>query len=74
MTHNELIAKARAQFSKILPGEAPPLADQDYPRATVRETAMVSFQSENKKEQVFVLLDQATGDFIAGGIPAAVEL
>src|SRR6266496_270184 len=70
MEHHELIAKARAQFGKILPDNLPPLSPDDYPRVRVRETAMLDFESENRKDQVFVLLDLATGEFIGGGVTA----
>jgi len=70
MEHHELIAKARAQFGKILPDNLPPLSPEDYPRVRVRETAMLDFESEDRKAQVFVLLDLATGEFIGGGVTA----
>jgi hypothetical protein len=48
------------------PDETPPSPD-DLPQVSVRETVMVEFASEDRKRHVFVLMDRATGDFIAGG-------
>jgi hypothetical protein len=38
-----------------------------FPRVQVRETVMVSFESDDGKDRIFVALDRATGDFIGGG-------
>ena len=50
----------------VAPDETPPSPD-DLPQVSLRETVMVEFATEDRKRHVFVLLDRATGDFLAGG-------
>jgi hypothetical protein len=63
----EYIAMAKSHLrGTVAPDETPPSPD-DLPQVSVRETVMVEFASEDRKRHVFVLVDRATGDFIAGG-------
>ena len=64
MEHHELITKAKSHVGKIQPRDAPPLSADDFQRIRVRDTAMVCFESDERRDRVFVFLDQATGDFI----------
>ena len=63
----DYIAKAKSHLKgTVAPDETPP-SPNDLPQVSVRETVLVDFKSEDRKRQVFVLLDRATGDFVAGG-------
>ena len=66
MEHHELIAKAKSHLAGTVAPEATPPSPDDFPRVRVRETALVHFESEDPKVGAWVLLDRATGDFIAG--------
>ena len=67
METHEYIAKARSHLAgTVAPNETPPSAEQ-LPRVRVRETVLVDLESEDRKQHAFVLLDRATGDFVAGG-------
>jgi len=46
--------------------DAIPPRPEDFPRIRIRECVSVHFQSEDKKDRVWVLLDQSGGKFIAG--------
>lgn len=64
MEKQELIAKAKSHVSKFTPRDASRLSPDDFPRVQVTETAMVSFQSDMRKDRVLVFLDRATGEFV----------
>ncbi len=64
MNTDELITKARLHVSKIQPTGADKLSPDDFPKATLRETAMVCFESAARSDRVYVFLDQHTGDFV----------
>ena len=64
MEHHELIAKAKEHVRKIQPRDSAALSASDFPRVQIRETAMVCFQSDERKDHVFVFLDRHTGEFI----------
>ena len=67
MEHHEFIAKAKTHFAGTVAAEAIPPSPDDFPVVRVRETELLDFESNNRKHRVFVLLDRATGDFVAGG-------
>ena len=64
MEHHELIAKANEHVGKIQPRDSAALSAADFPQIQIRETAMVCFQSEERKDRVFIFLDRHTGEFI----------
>ena len=64
MENQQLIAKARSHVGTITPRDASPLSPDDFPRVRVRETAMVYFESDERRDQVFVFLDRNTGEFV----------
>ena len=66
MEHHELIAKAKAHFAGTVARDATPPNPDHFPNVRVRESVIVYFQSEDKKDGVWILLEQATGKFIAG--------
>jgi hypothetical protein len=77
MEHHELITKAKEHVARIQPRDSDALSAADFPRVRVRETAMVCFESDERKDRVFVFLDRATGDFItimySGGGPLQIH-
>jgi hypothetical protein len=66
MEHDEFISKAKSHFAGTVARDATPPSPDDFPHVRVCESVIVSFQSMNKNDQVWVLLDHATGNFIAG--------
>jgi len=64
MEHPELITKAKEHVGRVEPLDSNPLSAADFPRVRVREVAMVCFESDQRKDRVFILLDRATGDFV----------
>jgi hypothetical protein len=67
MEEAEYIAKARSQLSGAVgPNQAAPRPDE-FTKVHVRETMLVNFESDSGKKRVFVLLDRATGEFVAAG-------
>ena len=70
MEEQDYIAKAKSHLGgTVAPNETPP-SPEDFPRVRVRETVLVDFESEDRKKQVFVLLERASGNFVAGGSSA----
>jgi hypothetical protein len=67
MENHEYIARAKSHFAGTVARDASPPSIDELPRVKVRETVMVSFESDDGKERVFVVLDRATGDFVGGG-------
>jgi len=64
METEELISRAKSHVTKMTPRDSSPLSAEDFSRIQVRETAMVCFEGDQRKDRVFVFLDQATGEFI----------
>ena len=64
MNADELIAKAKPHVSKIQPTGGDQLSQHDFPKATLRETAMVCFESDARTDRIYVFLDRHTGDFV----------
>ena len=64
MEHHELITKAKEHVALVAPLDSDALSAAAFPRVRVREVAMVYFESDKRKDRVFVFLDRATGDFI----------
>ena len=64
MEHHELITKAKEHVARVKPLDNVALSAADFPRIRVREVAMVCFESDERKDRVFVFLDLATGDFV----------
>ena len=67
MEDHDYLAKAKSHLAGTVAPNATPPSPDDFPRVRVRETVMVDFESEDRKNHLFVLLDQASGDFVAGG-------
>jgi hypothetical protein len=63
---HEFISKAQAHFAGTVAHDATPPSPKDFPHVRVRESVIVYFQSEDKKDEVWVLLDRATGKFLSG--------
>jgi hypothetical protein len=64
MTHEQLIAKARehaAVFERGVPFAA---RVGDFERVTVREAAVIRFDSSTRDDHILIYLDRASGDFI----------
>jgi hypothetical protein len=66
MEHEEFISKAKEHFAGTVARDATPPSPEDFPNVRVRESVVVYFQSEDKKNDVWVLLDRATGKFLGG--------
>ena len=64
MTADELIAKAKEHVSKIQPTGADQLSAADFPKAELRETAMICFESDARTDRVYVFLDRNSGEFV----------
>jgi len=64
MEHHELITKAKEHVALVAPLDSKALSAADFPRVRIREVAMVCFASDERKDQVYVFLDRATGDFV----------
>jgi len=64
MEHHELITKAKEHVALVAPLDSVALSAADFPRVRVREVAMVCFESDERKDRVYVFLDRATGDFV----------
>ena len=64
MEHHELITKAKERVAEVAPLDNKALSAADFPRVRVREVAMVCFESDERKDQVVIFLDRATGDII----------
>jgi hypothetical protein len=60
MTHDELIARARAHLKPLSFGVSPDV----FTEARVRETALVLLGNTERDDYVEVYLDRDTGDFI----------
>jgi hypothetical protein len=67
MEEQDYIAKAKSHLARTVAPNATPPSPDDFPRVRVRETFLVDFESEDRKNRLFVLLDRASGDFVAGG-------
>ena len=67
MEEHEYIAKAKSHLKGTVGDDETPPSPDDFPQVSVRETVLVDFKSEDRKRWAFVLLDRATGDFVAGG-------
>ena len=63
MNTDELISKARPHVSKIQP-TGDQLSPDAFPKAALRETAMICFESDARTDRVYVFLDRHTGDFV----------
>ena len=64
MTADELIAKAKEHVSKIQPTGGDQLSAVDFPRASLRETATICFESDARTDRVYVFLDRDSGEFV----------
>ena len=64
MEHHELITKAKEHVALVAPLDSVALSAADFPRVRVREVAMVCFESDKRKDRVFVFLDRATAGFV----------
>jgi hypothetical protein len=64
MNADELIAKAKAHVAKITPTGGDRLSAADFPKAQMRETAMICFESDARDDRVYVFLDRQSGDFV----------
>ncbi len=64
MSTDELIAEAKKHVSKIQPTGRNQLSPADFPKTKVRETAMVSFESDARTDRVHVFLDRHSGEFV----------
>ena len=64
MEHHELITKAKGHVVLVAPLDGSALSTADFPRVRVREVAMVCFESDERKDRVFVFLDRTTGGFV----------
>jgi hypothetical protein len=73
MEEHDYIAKAKSHMAGTVAPNATPPSPDDFPRVRVRETVMVDFESEDRKQHVFVLLDRASGAFVAGGSSACKQ-
>ena len=66
MEDHDFIDKAKSHLGgTVAPDAAKPTPD-NLPRVRVRETVLVSFESEDHTKGAFVLLDRTTGNFIGG--------
>ena len=73
MEEHEYIAKAKSHLAGTVAPNATPPSPDDFPRVRLRETVLVDFESEDRKNHAFVLLDRASGDFVAGGGSSGCE-
>jgi hypothetical protein len=64
VSHDELIAKARAHAEAFERGGEFPVRVADLPRARVIEAALIYFGSNDGDDVIEVLLDSKSGDFI----------
>jgi hypothetical protein len=64
MNADELIAKAKLHVPKIQPAGGTRLSADDFPKAEMREVAMVCFGSDLRSDRVYVFLDRRTGEFV----------
>ena len=64
MTHEELIAKARAHTEPFerMPSDAPPLREFSVKR--VRDAVMIYFNRPGADDRFEICLDRETGDFL----------
>jgi hypothetical protein len=67
MKEHDYIAMAKTHLAGTVARNATAPSPGDFPRVRVRETVLVDFESEDRKNHLFVLLDRASGDFVAGG-------
>ena len=67
MENNEYIERAKSHLSGTVAPGAPPPSPDKFPRVQVREAMLVSFESDDGKDRVFIVLDRSTGNFIGGG-------
>jgi len=67
MENHDYIAKAKSHLAGTVARNQTPPLPEDFPRVRLRETVLVDFETEDRSRQVFVLLDRASGDFVAGG-------
>lgn len=65
MTHEQLIAKAREHAAAFERGDPFVARVGDFERVTVREAAVVRFDSSRHGGYIQVFLDRASGDFIS---------
>ena len=61
-----MIAKAKTHFANTVARGATPPSPENFPHVRVREAVIVSFHGEDKRDQVWVLMDRADGKFIGG--------
>lgn len=73
MEEHDYITKAKTHLAGTVAPDATPPSPDDLPRVRVRETVLVDFESEDRKNHVFVLLDRASGEFVAGGSSACKQ-
>jgi hypothetical protein len=64
MNADELIAEAKKHLSSIRPIGGDELSPANFPKAKVRETAMVCFESDVRTDRVHVFLDRESGEYI----------
>jgi hypothetical protein len=66
MEPHEFVAQAKSKFAVTVAPEATPPSPSDFPRVRDRETVLLYFESEDRKNEAAVLLDRATGDAVLG--------
>jgi len=66
MEHDQLIARAKSHLAGTVARETTPPNPDDFPRISVREAAIVHFETPDRKTEAWVLLDRTNGAFLAG--------
>jgi hypothetical protein len=69
MTHDELITVARTHTIDIPKLSGEPWATLEMlPKVTVTDAVVVSFESDQRPGKMFVVLEGASGKFVASGL------
>ena len=50
--------------SRIQPASCDQLSPNDFPKGSLKETAMVCFESDVRTDRVYVFLDRYSGEFV----------
>jgi hypothetical protein len=68
MTHTELIAEARKYAADIANlSKDPAVTLEKMPQAALADAVVVSFTGEDPERKMFVVLEKASGQFVASG-------
>jgi len=73
MTQEQLIAKAREHATVFERGVPFAARVSDFDRVTVREAAIIRFDSSRRDDHILIYLDRASGDFITAEYAPPLE-